>query len=114
MLCSLHEPRDRMMTQSVEDEVDSSTERLRAAHTNLAASTAVLPVTPEMAWTVPQLLKRVQLLSPGIRSIASVHWKYDLGEMTAKYDGASGAEVLEHCRALVSRNSARQPVDWDA
>jgi hypothetical protein len=33
---------------------------------------AFLPVTDEMAWTVPQLLKRVQPVSPGIRSTTGV------------------------------------------
>jgi hypothetical protein len=113
----------------------------------LAAGTALLPVTPEMAWTVPQLLKRVQLVVPDIRSttgvlravirmperdedfvkaftdsgflscdqaIARVRWKYDLGEMTAKYLGASGSPVLAHCRTLLARHRANEPFDWDA
>ena len=43
-------------------------EELRTVRTNIATSAALLPITPEMAWTVPQLLKRVQLVSPGIVS----------------------------------------------
>lgn len=114
---------------------------------NAAAETALLPVTPEMAWTVPQLLKRVQLISPGVRSttgvlralirmperdeqfvraftdsgflscdraIGRVRWMYDIEEMTALYRSASGAQVPQHCRALLARHRARQPVDWEA
>jgi hypothetical protein len=47
-------------------------EELRTARTNIAASTAILPITPEMAWTVPQLLKRIGLVSPGILSTSGV------------------------------------------
>jgi hypothetical protein len=45
---------------------------LRTARTNIAASAAILPITPEMAWAVPQLLKRIQLVSPGILSTSGV------------------------------------------
>jgi hypothetical protein len=45
---------------------------LRTARINIAAATAHLPVTAEMAWAVPQLLKRVQLLAPGAQSTSSV------------------------------------------
>jgi hypothetical protein len=47
-------------------------EELRTACTNIAASAAHLPITPEMAWTLPQLLKRIQLVSPGILSTSAV------------------------------------------
>lgn len=47
-------------------------EELRTARRNLAAATAHLPVTMEMAWTVPQLLKRVQLVAPGTLSTSAV------------------------------------------
>jgi hypothetical protein len=47
-------------------------EELRTARTNIAASAAHLPITPEMAWALPQLLKRVQLVSPGILSTSAV------------------------------------------
>jgi hypothetical protein len=47
-------------------------EELRTARTKIAASAAHLPITPEMAWTLPQLLKRVQLVSPGILSTSAV------------------------------------------
>lgn len=47
-------------------------EGLRAARTNVAASAAHLPITPQMAWTLPQLLKRIQLVSPGNLSTSSV------------------------------------------
>jgi hypothetical protein len=50
----------------------TSAEELRTARINIAAATACLPVTAEMAWTVPQLLKRVQLVSSGIRSTTGV------------------------------------------
>jgi hypothetical protein len=43
-------------------------EELRTARTNIAAAAAFLPITPEMAWAVPQLLKRIGLVSPGILS----------------------------------------------
>lgn len=47
-------------------------EELRTVRTDIATSAALLPITPEMAWTVPQLLKRVQLVSPGILSTSGV------------------------------------------
>lgn len=47
-------------------------EELRTARTNVATAAALLPITPEMAWSVPQLLKRVQLVSPGILSTSGV------------------------------------------
>ena len=50
----------------------SRPEELRTARTNIAASAALLPITPEMAWAVPQLLKRIQLVSPGILSTSGV------------------------------------------
>ena len=45
---------------------------LRTARTNIAAATAHLPVTAEMAWAVPQLLKRVQMVAPGAQSTSAV------------------------------------------
>ena len=45
---------------------------LRTARINIAAATAHLPITSEMAFTVPQLLKRVQLLAPGAQSTSGV------------------------------------------
>jgi hypothetical protein len=47
-------------------------EQLRTVRTNIAAATARLPITTEMAWTVPQLLKRVQLLATGAQTISGV------------------------------------------
>jgi hypothetical protein len=47
-------------------------EELRSVRVDLAASTALLPIAPEMAWAVPQLLKRVQILAPGVRSTSGV------------------------------------------
>jgi len=44
---------------------------LRTARTHVAASAAHLPIAPEMAWTLPQLLKRLQLVSPGILSTSA-------------------------------------------
>ncbi len=44
----------------------------QTARTNIAASAALLPIAPEMAWAVPQLLKRIQLVSPGIASTSGV------------------------------------------
>ena len=35
---------------------------------NASSQPCILPITPEMAWTVPQLLKRLQLVAPGVRS----------------------------------------------
>ena len=126
---------------------DLREDRIALARREAAASTARLPITEEMAWTVPQLLKRVQLLSPGVRSttgalralisqphrdrefakaftdsgfmtcdeaIGRVHWRFDLGDMTAKYRSASGAHVMEHCRALLLRERGEQAFDWDA
>jgi hypothetical protein len=40
----------------------------RTARTKIAASEVTLPITAEMAWAVPQLLKRVRLVSPGVLS----------------------------------------------
>lgn len=57
MFVSLHEPR---------------AEEPQTARIDAAATQALLPVTPEMAWTVPQLLKRVQLVAPDIRSTTGV------------------------------------------
>ena len=45
---------------------------LQAAQANVAASAALLPITPEMAWAIPQLLKRVALVAPGIVSTSGV------------------------------------------
>ena len=39
-----------------------------AARLKIAASEVTLPITAEMAWAVPQLLKRVRLVSPGVLS----------------------------------------------
>jgi hypothetical protein len=39
-----------------------------AARGDIAASEAALPITSEMAWALPQLLKRIQLVSPGVLS----------------------------------------------
>jgi hypothetical protein len=47
-------------------------EELRTARTNIAASAALLPITPDMAWAVPQLLKRIGLVSPGVLSTSGV------------------------------------------
>ncbi|WP_205960446.1 response regulator transcription factor [Ramlibacter henchirensis] len=52
-------------------EVDGA-EQLRAVHTTLAAATAVLPITPEMAWSVPRLVKRTRLIPPGPQSTTGV------------------------------------------
>jgi hypothetical protein len=41
---------------------------LQADRTSVAVSGATLPIAPEMAWAVPQLLKRVQLVAPGALS----------------------------------------------
>lgn len=46
-------------------------ETLRTARTQVAASAAHLPIAPEMAWALPQLLKRLQLVSPGILSTSA-------------------------------------------
>jgi hypothetical protein len=43
-------------------------EELRIVRTNIAAATVRLPVTPEMAWAVPPLIKRIQPLAPGVQS----------------------------------------------
>jgi hypothetical protein len=47
-------------------------EELRTARAGIAASAALLPITADMAWSVPQLLKRIQLVSPGIPSTSGV------------------------------------------
>jgi hypothetical protein len=47
-------------------------DELQAARTAIAVSSAHLPIVPEMAWAVPQLLKRVQLVSPGTWSTSDV------------------------------------------
>jgi len=49
----------------------SRPEELRSARIRIAASAAHLPITPEMAWALPQLLKRIQLVSPGILSTSA-------------------------------------------
>jgi hypothetical protein len=47
-------------------------EEMGTARRNIAASAIHLPITPDMAWALPQLLKRVQLFSPGILSTSGV------------------------------------------
>lgn len=47
-------------------------EALRSARTDIASSAAHLPVTPQMAWALPQLFKRIQLVAPGILSTSAV------------------------------------------
>src|SRR5215208_2385742 len=47
-------------------------DELRSARTKIAASAAHLPIAPAMAWALPQLLKRVQLVSPGILSTSAM------------------------------------------
>jgi hypothetical protein len=122
---------------------------LGAARTRIAASTALLPITPEMAWAVPQLLKKIQPVSPGTlstsgvlrslirtpewdepfakafadsgfltcdRVLERVRWKYDIGEMKsmARQQDGSAAQVLEHCRVVLTQHRTKQPLDWDA
>jgi hypothetical protein len=91
MLSSLHESGDGMITQfrvlatNLHEGPDGvsqakaapasgalTPEELRTARTNIAVATVHLPITTEMAWTVPQLLKRIQLVSPGILSTSGV------------------------------------------
>jgi hypothetical protein len=43
-------------------------EETQADRTSVAVAAATLPIAPEMAWAVPQLLKRVQLVAPGALS----------------------------------------------
>lgn len=50
----------------------ASPEELRMVRINIAAATAALPITPEMAWAVPQLLKRIRLVSPDVTSTNGV------------------------------------------
>jgi hypothetical protein len=121
-------------------------EELRVVRTNIAAATARLPVTAEMAWTLPQLLKRLQLVAPGVQStsgalralirmpqldeqfakafadsgflscdqaIGRARWKYELSEMMAKQCEGSGSEILAHCDDVLSRQTTKQPLDWD-
>jgi hypothetical protein len=45
---------------------------MQAARRMVATSAAHLPITPEMAWALPQLLKRIQLVSPGLLSTSAV------------------------------------------
>jgi hypothetical protein len=81
-MLALHEPPQAMVPLFWPDDAqlgrhgaapaNDSAEALRAARRDLAASTALLPVTVEMAWTVPQLLKRAQLISPGVVSTSGV------------------------------------------
>lgn len=47
-------------------------EELHIARKNIAAATAHLPITTEMARTVPQLLKRIQLVAPAAQSTSGV------------------------------------------
>jgi CheY-like chemotaxis protein len=161
MLMSMHEPRSAMNTPWPADDDESaqhssdrpsdaaatSPEQLRIARTNIAAARAVLPLAPEMAWAVPQLLKRIRLFSPGALSTNGVlrtlirmpeldaqflaaftdsgflscdevaegaRWKYDLDEMIARMRGGATAQVLEHCRALLTQQREKQSVDWEA
>src|SRR5690242_15490510 len=66
-MLSLHEPPHAMLPLFWPDDADPAD-----PHRDLAASTAVLPVTVEMAWAVPQLLKRARLVSPGVTSTSGV------------------------------------------
>ena len=123
----------------------ATADELRIVRTNLAAATAALPIAPEMAWAVPQLVKRVRLVAPEslsttaiLRSLirmpeldeqfakaftdsgflacdavmARTRWKYDIQDMMAMCRAGGGAQVLDHCRALLARDRARQPIDW--
>ena len=174
MFCSLHEPdqgtdawRDgahlrqefsRMETADSNGDASNRLELLLArehpdrdglpaARTRIAATAALLPITPEMAWAVPQLLKKVQPVAPGIlstsgvlrslirtpewdepfakafadsgflscdRVLERVRWKYDMGEMMARQQDGSAAQVLEHCRVVLTQHRTKQPLDWDA
>lgn len=83
------------------------TEEPRAAHTRIAASAAHLPITPEMAWALPQLLKRIQLLSPGVLStsaaLRSLIRMPESDEQFAKAFADSG---------FLSCDKAMEPVRW--
>lgn len=46
-------------------------EELHAARIKVAACAAHLPISPEMSWALPQLFKRIQLVSPGILSTSA-------------------------------------------
>jgi len=76
MPSSLHEPGDERLDEASRPEEaiasELTPEELRTARSNIAAATAHLPITTEMAWTVPQLLKRIQLVAPGIQSTSGV------------------------------------------
>jgi hypothetical protein len=50
----------------------STREEPYAARPSVAASRAQLPVTSAMAWAVPQLLKRIHLFAPDVRSTNGV------------------------------------------
>jgi len=68
MLFSLHED-ERDLTPPPGT---ISPEELRVVRINIAAATAALPITPEMAWAVPQLLKRIRIASPDVVSTNGV------------------------------------------
>ena len=75
MCLSLQEPPCRL--EGAECSCDAApaeevSDALRLARTNIAAATARLPITPEMAWAVPQLLKRAQLIAPGAQTTTGV------------------------------------------
>ena len=84
----------------------SCTDDLRTAHTNIAASAALLPITPEMAWAVPQLLKRIQLISPGVVSTSGAlrslirmpQWDEEFAKAFADSGFLSCSRVLERAR----------------
>jgi CheY-like chemotaxis protein len=50
----------------------ASPQQLQVVRTNITAATAILPVTPEMAWAVPRLLKRIHPVSPEVTSTSGV------------------------------------------
>ena len=81
-------------------------EELRTARTNIAASAALLPIAPEMAWAVPQLLKRIGLVSPGVLSTSGVlrsliqmpEWDEQFARAFADSDFLSCDRAIERVR----------------
>ena len=86
----------------------ASPEELRTVRIDIAAATAVLPITPEMAWAVPQLLKRMRLVSPDVISTNGVLRTLvrtpGLDAPIAKVLADSG---FLSCDALIARSSWR-------
>jgi hypothetical protein len=111
MFSAFKEPGDDMVAQFRGDEAEEpaatkpvTPEELRTARRNIAAATAHLPVTMEMAWTVPQLLKRIQLVSPGTQSTsAALRSLIRMPELDAQFAKAFTDSGFLTCDEVIGR-----------